>query len=153
MKQKSFFISRSRGFTLIELLIAITIIALLTVAGVVSYNSINKRTRDGRRSGDLQELRQQLEMYRTDNGFYPPVDTTAFGPVSDLASYLVPTYSAAISTDPKSSQLYYYKANGVSGGNYYGYCLCAMLETLASPQNTCTGETLPSACNYGIRNP
>lgn len=147
----------NKGFTLIELLVAITIIAVLTVVGAVSYAPINKRSRDTRRKNDLQELRQQLEMFRTDMGFYPAVNTSGFATVNNLNTGnsntgLVSTYTPAIVSDP-SINAYYYYATGASGGNYYGYCVCGMLETLTSPSNSCTGVTLPAGCNYSLRNP
>ena len=60
-----------RGFTLIEVLVAVTIIAILTSIGVVSYSSVNKRSRDAKRKGDVEQLRSALEMYRADNSYYP----------------------------------------------------------------------------------
>ena len=53
-----------KGFTLIELLIAVSIIAILISIGVVSYGSVNKRSRDAKRKGDIEQLRSGLEMYR-----------------------------------------------------------------------------------------
>ena len=48
-----------KGFTLIELIVSITIIAVLTVAGVISYGGANKKARDNRRMADLEKIRIQ----------------------------------------------------------------------------------------------
>ncbi len=144
---------RVAGFTLIEVLVAATIIGVLAAVAVSSYASINKRARDAKRSSDIQQTRSALEQYRSDNGFYPSVDTSGFGNVSDLTSYLVSSYMPAIPSDPQSpTQAYYYYATNLSGTNYYGYCLCGKLETLLSSTNTCT-VSLPANCNYGVKSP
>ncbi len=140
------------GFTLIEVLVATTIIAVLAAVAVSSYTSVNKRSRDSKRKSDVEQIRSALEMYRSDNGFYPPVDTTGFGNVSDLSGYLVSSYLPAIPSDPKSTQTYYYYALNQSGTNYYGYCLCGLLETQTTTTNTCS-VSLPAACNYGVKSP
>ncbi|MBI2404699.1 prepilin-type N-terminal cleavage/methylation domain-containing protein [Candidatus Gottesmanbacteria bacterium] len=141
-----------KGFTLIEVLVVATIIGVLTAVAVTSYTSVNKRSRDSKRRSDLEQLRSALEMYRSDNSYYPPVDVTGFGNVGDLTSYLVPSYMPGIPSDPSTTQAYYYYATNQSGTNYYGYCLCAKLETIISPINTCS-VSLPAACNFGTKSP
>lgn len=155
-----------QGFTLIELLISIAIIAILTAIGIVSYTSINKRSRDAKRMGDLEQIRSALEMYRSDYGFYPaPADNISdFGPVSNLSPILVnPTppaseYMPAIPKDPQADQGgsdYEYKVLNEdtthTPSTYYGYCLAAHTETI-TPPSTCD---LPSSgeYNYGVRQP
>lgn len=145
---------RKQGFTLIEVLVAVTIVAVLTAAGVISYSSVNKRSRDAKRKSDIEQLRSALEMYRTDYSYYPKVNTVNFNNVSNLDPLLVSDYLPGIPTDPQVSGtvFYRYKATDPSGGQYYGYCLCAKLETLSANDSNCA-DTLPAACNYGIRHP
>ena len=131
-----------RGFTLIEILVAATILAVLAAIGLVSYGKINQRSRDSKRKSDVEQLRSALEMYRLDNW----TDT------SGLSTPLVSTYMPAIPSDPKTTQVYRYKATNVSGGNYYGYCLSALLESEADPAETCTADTINSH-NYGVKSP
>ena len=124
---------KHKGFTLIEILVTVIIIAILTAIAVVSYVSINRRSRDVKRKSDLEQVRQALEMYRSDNGFYPAVDPSTF---------------------PKSTQGYYYAATNENNNNYYGYCLCALIENTSDAVSTCTTPSLsPSTCNYGVRQP
>ncbi|PIP52662.1 hypothetical protein COX09_00345, partial [Candidatus Beckwithbacteria bacterium CG23_combo_of_CG06-09_8_20_14_all_47_9] len=51
-----------RGFTLIEILVTISIIALLTMIGVTNFRVANQKARDGRRQGDLEQIKAALEL-------------------------------------------------------------------------------------------
>lgn len=75
--------NKFRGFTFIELLVVITIIAVVFAAGVVSYTTISKNSRNARRSADMEAIRQALEMCRSIDGSYPAsVYTSVTCPVS-----------------------------------------------------------------------
>jgi len=155
---------RRFGFTLIELLVSVTMIAVLTVIGVVSYSSVNKRSRDVKRRSDLEQIRSALEMYRSDYGYYPSVgapDWTSADSLDTHVSFpqlgLVSVYMPAIPEDPQResrSYTYYYIATSQSGDDYYGYCVCTNLETAPSAIGTCA-VALPGNgnCNYGLKNP
>jgi prepilin-type N-terminal cleavage/methylation domain-containing protein len=122
-----------RAFTLIEILVVIAIIALLTMAGVTSYKVANQKARDGRRQGDLEQIRAALEMYRTVLDEYP-----------DDKNLLEPDYINSLPADP-SGYDYYYFSDGLT------YTLCAYLE-LGSGDcggNACGATT----CNYQVNNP
>ena len=140
-----------KGFTLIELLIAVSIIAILISIGVVSYGSVNKRSRDAKRKGDIEQLRSGLEMYRADNGYYPNTGSGSWADASGLSTALVPTYLPSIPSDPKSTQAYRFEATNISSGNYYGYCLSALIES-DNPTDTCTPDTNNSH-TYGAKSP
>ncbi len=145
------------GFTLIEILVVATIIAVLTAIGVVSYGSINLRTRNAKRKSDLEQVRSALEMYRIDNGSYPGTSTN-FITLSSLdpgdgTGPLVTTYLPSIPRDPESTVAtpieYYYRVIG-SGPPYYSYCLCGQLES--SSGDYC-GVAHIANCNYYLKNP
>lgn len=140
---------QNSGFTLMELLISVSIIAVLISIGIASYTTINKQSRDTRRKSDLEQVRSALEMYRADNGYYPSAGSGAWTAFSNLDTELVTTYLPAMPTDPKRTASYTYKATSVSGGNYYGYCLSAGLES-EDPTDSCTPNT---GDTYGIKNP
>lgn len=64
-------INSLRGFTLIELMIAISIVAIISAVGLVSYSKAQQLGRDARRKSDLQEIAKALQLYYNDNGRYP----------------------------------------------------------------------------------
>lgn len=140
-----------KGFTLIEVLVAVTIISVLVSIGVVSYASVNKRSRDAKRKGDVEQLRSALEMYRADIGYYPNIGSGSWSDASGLSTPLVSTYLPAIPSDPKSTQTYRYEETNLSGGNYYGYCISVLLES-ENPSDTCTPDAVNSH-NYGVKSP
>lgn len=146
-----------KGFTLLEVLVAATIVLVLTAVGITSYSSVSKRSRDARRASDVEQIRQALEMYRSDFGYYPAINPGAFNTVQNLGGLLVPTYMAAIPNDPRSFT-YQFQANNSAGlpVRYYGYCLSAYFE-ITTGSNGCSGITLPTIApntyNYGVRQP
>ena len=142
---------KTRGFTLIEILVVAIMLAVLTTIGLVSYAKINQRSRDSKRRSDIEQLRSALEMYRLDNGFYPNTGAGSWTDASGLGTPLVATYMPAIPSDPKSTQTYRYKATNASGGNYYGYCASALLES-ENPTDTCTPDAV-NTHNYGVKSP
>lgn len=142
-----------KAFTLIEILISISIIAVLTAIGIVSYVSINRNARDAKRRGDIEQIRSALEFYRSDKGYYPStgdgsfVDASGLLTVTDMTSYI-----AVIPSDPKGDvSPYQYQATNGSGSpvTYYGYCLSANLEGTVTT-NSCTPA---SGYTYASKNP
>ena len=108
-----------KGFTLIELIVSITIIAVLTAVGVVSYSGANKRARDSRRMADLEKIRIALELYRQSVG-------TSYPSSASLKSNLAPNYIQSFPTDPKTGYDYTYSSTG------YKYTLTATVEDAGS---------------------
>jgi len=142
-----------KSFTLIEILVVATIIALLASGGVVVYTQLNKASRDAKRKADLEQIRAALEMYRSNNNYYPlssSVNTTC-GNTTGLSDG-TSTYLSDIPDDPKcSTYKYYYNPLPSGCNNTTVYCndytLAAHLETISttcqSLSNQCT-----SNCTY-----
>lgn len=144
---------RKQGFTFIEILVVITIIGVLTLVATTNFAVVNKKARDGKRKGDLEQIKAALEMYRTDEKVYP---TTAiwngFGGGSITGETYGTVYMEDIPDDPMENYSYKY-----SSGTGATYNLCALMEVDTGgpncvPNLNCkTGPTV--RCNYGVTNP
>jgi len=107
-----------RGFTLIELLVVIAIIGMLSSVVLASLTSARLKSRDARRSADMQQVQLALELYATDNGgSYPPHEAGTLRYLDKVIG-LAPKYIAVIPQDPlwpTNSNDYRYLAQGVKG--------------------------------------
>ncbi|MDP2695672.1 MAG: prepilin-type N-terminal cleavage/methylation domain-containing protein [bacterium] len=110
-----------RGFTLIELVIVIAIIGILSSIILVGLGGFRAKGRDARRTADLKQVQNGLELYFAATGAYPDKDNW-----DDLTNALTGANIGVnqVPNDPQSN-------NGAS----YGYCvsggryvLAAMLE-------------------------
>ena len=63
-----------RGFTLLEIIIAISLIAFFITLPILAYSSYLKKTRDTQRKNSVNQIQSALEIYRANNGKYPPTD-------------------------------------------------------------------------------
>lgn len=108
-----------QGFTLIELLVVIAIIGILITVGSVSYQRAVRLSRDSKRKTDLEQIRQALETYRSENGTYPSADTWEV----DLEA----GYITALPEDTTNPYTY------TPGGTSTTYSLCATLESTTDP--------------------
>ena len=116
------------GFTLIELLVVIAIIGILLAVGSVSYTKAVQLSRDSRRKTDLEQIRQALETYRSENNLYPDAMT-------DLVT---DSFIASIPTDPKEGTgSYTYTYTRTSNSTY---TLCAELENYQTTSTYCVTE-------------
>lgn len=114
----------NKSFTLIEVLVVATIIALLSVGGIVSYTQFTKSARDARRKSDVENIRAALESYKSNTDYYPKEDTGNVPPNILVTG----SYIKVIPKDPKTNANYTYTASGCTGSNCTGYTLVANLE-------------------------
>jgi len=135
---------RKKGFTLIELLVAISILAVISGIGIISYRTAQQKARDSKRKADLEQVRAALEMYRSDTETYP------VGNWSEAIAALsggTEKYISTTFTDPKNYSYYYNSTDG------YTYSLCAYLETGGTGDCGANCGSAPANCNYQVRNP
>jgi len=132
---------RTSGFTLMELLIVIAIIAILVAVAVVSYSSVQKKSRDSRRASDMKAVQNAFEQYYADhNSSYP----SSADDLIASSAYLPVGYP----TDPKNSGTYVYPSPTTSAT---GYCYCALLES-GSGNSTDATCTLGTGTYYCVNN-
>jgi len=114
--------------------------------GVANYRVANQKSRDGKRKGDLEQIRAALELYRTDQKAYPTTwpgsgEALLFGGV---------IYMADIPDDPVNDYSYVYS----SAPDGSTYSLGAYLELAKIDESSLTGCSAESGdCNYQITNP
>jgi prepilin-type N-terminal cleavage/methylation domain-containing protein len=121
----------NKGFSMIELLVVATIMIILTTIALISYRQATQNSRNAKRKSDLQSVRQQLVLYRSDNGCYPGSTTYL-----DMLT-VISAYSSDIPFDPEGSEanpLYSYTPDGTCGsGEASGFTLEALLEPDDTP--------------------
>jgi general secretion pathway protein G len=68
---------RQPGFTIVELLIVIVVIGILAAITIVAFNGVQARGRDSARIQKVKDIAKAIELYKTDNGFYPKIQDGA----------------------------------------------------------------------------
>lgn len=152
------------GFTLIELLVVISIIAILSLVGLVYYASFLKSFRDSRRQSDLKLIQSALEDFRADQFYYPyaRVDACASDGKFRLGCSLTnttgtKTYITTIPHDPTQTAAdYSYLPSGASCAdatpqNCLSYCLYGALELGGITSDPGCSPTSPY--NLGVTRP
>lgn len=135
--------SRQKGFTLIELLISITIISILATLGMIAYQNVTKRARDGKRLTDLKTIQGALQRYNADNHYFPvTLSALTTGKVELKEIPLDPSTNTAYTYNPSPTG-----CNNTTA-NCLDYCLIASLE-LPSTDRGCASTTP----QYGVTTP
>ena len=109
--------SHSRGgFTLIELVVVISILAILAGALIPRVTNRMAQSRDARRLADLRSIKNAVDQYYIDKGYYPAAQqNAAFGgwDVSQdgdfIPDLLSEGYLQAIPKDPLNDDTYQYR--------------------------------------------
>lgn len=130
--------SSRHGFTLLEMLVVIGVIAILITLGIASYSTVQKKSRDARRKGDLKTISNGLESYYSICGFNYPTPVSVGG-IYTFTDITCPNPTTALISvapvDPKTVAPY--ECAGCSDSNY---TLCATLES-ESDSNYCLSNT------------
>ncbi len=133
---------KQNGFTFIELLVVITIIGVIFAAGVVSYTTIAKNSRDARRRSDLESIRQALEMCRSITGVYP---ASIYPPTGSIICTDAKTTTMTVTPlDPKPDTA---KAGCLASGQYN------YVFTVATGTYTLTANCMENSASVTLKNP
>lgn len=135
MIHDSWFMIHENGFISIELMIAIVIIGLLAITGLAAFTSAKVQARDKQRLADISAIQSAVQIYFTENGFYPSGENAQMP--SGIADYLDrwPVAPVADGACTKAANQYLYsqkaggadfaltfclgqKTNGLSAGNH-----------------------------------
>lgn len=122
-------VTRDKAYTLIELLVSVTIVLVLTVVGVASYNSVGKNARDARRKSDLEKIRVAMEIYKQESSDneYP----------AGLDILVTDGYIDAEPKDPRGFNYLY-----TPGGTFKTYSIDASMELdrNTNKANSCSSD-------------
>lgn len=131
-----------KGFTLLELIIVIGIISIMVMLGSTVYSSVQKRSRDIKRKSDLYIIRSSLQLFKSDNSFYP-------SRINNENDDFNKNYLKIMPSDPKSPiQSYTYtKQSGCNNTTV----LCTDYTISAKMEGTLYSCSLNINCGAGIR--
>jgi general secretion pathway protein G len=87
-------LQKQRGFTLLEMVMVMTIIVILAVIGVTSYQQVQLRARETLLKEDLNTMRKLLDQYEADRENLPQA-------IDDLVSA---GYMREVPTDPMTGE-------------------------------------------------
>ena len=139
------------GFTLIELMLAISIVAIISTIGLVTYSKAQLIARDAKRKQDLRSIAIALEIYYQKNKRYPCTvgwqqstnaiwitDITDASCPGTVATKLAPDFINKMPTDPINDPKYLYQYYSYGGawpcpGAGQSYFLMAPLENQKDP--------------------
>lgn len=143
------FLRSKRAFTLIELLISISIIAIISAIGMISYSQSQLIARDAKRKADLRSIAVALELYNQANKRYPCsgdgqvfLSTTAGFWIADRTTdgcnnaSALPLNSSYINMMPKDP-----KNTGNPALGFYGYSYNALPDASSINPSCPSGDS------------
>lgn len=107
---------RRAGFTLIELVVVISILAILAGALIPRVTNRMAQSRDARRLSDIQSIKNAIDQFYLDKGYYPAADQNATYGGWDVSQdgTFIPTlvkegYLPGVAADPMNDETYQYR--------------------------------------------
>ncbi|MBI5127649.1 type II secretion system protein GspG [Candidatus Roizmanbacteria bacterium] len=141
-----------KSFTLIEIIVVITIIGILAALITANFFISLKRSRDSKRKSDLYNITTALELYYTDNGYYPLVtEYYSSDQLCSPSSCSEKVYMKKIPTDPLTHESYYYETD--ESGSYFR--IYSSIENNQDQgdnvnQSGYNAVCSPNPCKYGL---
>lgn len=124
------------GFTLIELMVVVTIIGILTSAGILVFTNAQQNARDKARIADVHAVAKLMEQYYQENGEYFDVQTNSGNTAwvsGSMYATLTPYLSGHLLPQPPTpTYLYAIRSatRATSGSNTSSFCTYTGLENL-----------------------
>lgn len=144
-----------RGFTLVELLIVVAIIGILSTLLTANFIGVRQRGRDAQRKSNLRQIQSALELYRSDQGGYPPAANFPSCGAQFTSIDQKSIYMQNVPCDPSGGSYSYTQPNGNNT-----YRLIACLENQNDSETDVNkGSTNLAPCNgttnfsYHLDNP
>ncbi len=128
-----------KGFTIVELLIVIVVIGILAALVLNTFSGAQKRARDTERTGDINALATQLEVYYNDKGAYPQweqINTEA------EAKAAFPGLDVGAMNAPSNTDLFDLQATPSAQTYEYGYVAVDSTGQPCALDNACAKFTL-----------
>ena len=134
------------AFTLIEVLVVVAILAILTLAVIVSLTGQRDKASDARVKSDLDRLKIAFEDYYNDHNCYPPA--AWFASAADCNSGNLKPYLNTIPCDPRTGLPYQLQTDATtcSWFKLYG----KMISPSSSPVFLTPVQINGIAYNYGV---
>lgn len=123
-----------KGFTLIELLVSASILGVVMLTGIITYQNSKRTARDARRRDDLSAIREAMEQYYSVEGRYPAACPAAGSTFSTTGGEVI---FQSFPTDPRS------------GWTYSGTCEISRYCFSAQMENTGSGNCSGCSCLAG----
>jgi len=132
------------GFTIIELLIVIVVIGILAGLVLNTFRGIQARARDTERQTDVNAIATQLEVYHTDEGFYPAlaeVNSTVLEGI-DAEALLDPSGTSVVGTAEDGDNGYHYVTVPAACTTAAGDCESYTLSSTSEDDSSVVYEKL-----------
>ena len=126
---------KNSGFTLLELIVAVTILAMLAIMGMMAFQGVFGRARDGKAVTDVKAISDALELYYTFNGNYPETTELKTELIDNADSPKQFIKSGILPTDDATGEDYLYVKS-----DSLGYCVCS--RSLEHESGSGTNATL-----------